>query len=246
MKKILSIIIPCYNEEDSLPHLFNQLSTVIRKIKKIYKIELIFVDDGSTDKTYKILTKFKKNNKNVKILRHKRNMNIGAAMRTGFRYASGDIIVTIDSDCTYDPKEIPNIVRELNGADIVTASPYMPGGKVINVKPHRLFLSNIVSRIYSILVGKKIYTFTSIFRAYKKETAKTIKFKSNNFLSLVEILINSLERGKRVVEYPTTLKSRLYGQSKMKLFKTIKSHMKFMMFIVWRKNENSNRARYKT
>src|SRR3989344_4833825 len=103
MEKTLSIIIPCYNEEDGLLNLKNRFYPVLDKIKKDHKIEIVFVDDGSKDKTNELLHKYFKSTKNIsiKILKHEKNQNLGAAIRTGLPACGGEVIAMMDSDCTY-------------------------------------------------------------------------------------------------------------------------------------------------
>ncbi len=231
-KMKLSIITPCYNEEDGISYLCHKLEEAEAKLKD-YILELIFIDDGSTDRTFELLNKAYKNKENVKIIKHEKNMNVGAALRTGFKAASGDIIITIDSDCTYDPIEIPNLLKLLDkDTDIVTASPYHPDGKVENAPAYRVFLSKAASKIYALITRSKIYTFTSIFRAYRKDVVKNINFKSNDFLAPAEILILAIFKKYRVKEYPTTLHVRKFGVSKIKVLKAIKSHLKFIFYIL--------------
>jgi len=230
MKK-LSIVIPCYNEEESIDYLYKQITPAIKELKKSYKVELILVDDGSTDNTLKLMEIYFK--KEANIVTYQDNRNVGGALKEGFKHVTGDIVVTIDSDCTYPPKDIKNILKLLDDdTDIVTASPYHPDGKVENVPKYRLFLSRTISKIYGRIVGKKLYTYTSIFRAFRREVLDYVEIKSNGFIGVTEFLIFAIMKGYRVKEFPTTLHSRIYGESKIKLFKTIKEHLKLIMYIL--------------
>src|SRR3989344_1357750 len=100
----LSIVIPCYNEEKGVLNLKQKLDSVLHSLAEDYDVELIFVDDGSTDKTHQLLTEAFGSLGYLKIIRHAINRNLGAAMRTGFEHATGDVIATLDSDCTYNPE----------------------------------------------------------------------------------------------------------------------------------------------
>lgn len=233
MKKKLSIIIPCYNEQEGIENLHNQLSPVIKNLEKNWNLELIFVDDGSTDRTNELIKKYFGSLDYTKIIKHDKNRNLGASMRTGFESSTGDVIITMDSDCTYDPKDIFKLLELLDeNTDIVTASPYHPKGEVKNVPEYRLLLSKSISSIYRILTKSQIHTFTALFRAHKREVIENIKFKSNNFLATAEILIYALMKGYKVKEHPTTLHVRKFGCSKMKLFLVIKSHLKFVIKLI--------------
>jgi dolichol-phosphate mannosyltransferase len=117
------------------------------------------------------------------------------------------------------------MIPMLADADLVTASPYHPQGRVFNIPPWRLFLSRTLSRMYSALLGKSIHTYTSCFRVYRKEAVEGLSVRHGGFLGVAEILIRLRLAGGRVVEYPTTLESRLFGESKMKIARTIGSHL---------------------
>lgn len=236
MKRNLSIIIPCYNEEDGLLNLRNRLYPVLDAIKKDHFIELIFVDDGSIDDTNRLLHDYFKSKKDikVKIVKHEKNKNLGAALRTGFSICGCEVICTMDSDCTYDPENLPLLLDVFykSGADIVTASPYHPKGGVENAPKYRIFLSNGVTIIYRIITGSKIYTFTSMYRIYKRDVIFSTKFYYNNFLAVTELMIYPLFKKYRVVEVPMVLHSRQFGVSKMKVINTIKAHLGFILKVI--------------
>ncbi len=225
----LSVVIPCYNEEKGIPNLKKELGELQKSLTETYDLDYVFVDDGSKDNTSKLLKKHFGNNQNVQIITHKQNMNLGAAIRTGFAHAHGDIIATIDSDCTYPPALIKNMLALLDSkTDIVTASPYHPLGVVENVPRYRLFLSKNLNLVYSIITGHRIYTFTALFRVQRRKVVRSVHFKSNNFLATAEILVYALCKGYRVKEFPTTLHARRFGVSKMRILSVIWSHLRFM------------------
>ena len=229
---MISIVIPCYNESEGLPQLKTRLMPVVEYLEKSNGVELIFVDDGSTDNTNQLLHEnFPE--KNTNIIKHEKNMNLGAALRTGLLAAKGDIIVTMDSDCTYAPENIPKLLDELKDCDIVTASPYHPDGKVVGVPEYRLFLSRGVTWIYNIVSGKHLYTWTALFRAYKRDATSGITITNNDFIALVELLVKSANRGAKIKEVPETLYVRKYGTSKMRLLRVIGNHLKFISKLVF-------------
>ncbi len=234
IRQSLSIIIPCYNEELGIPHLREQMDPILLKLQENYNIELLFVDDGSRDKTLEVLEKIFGDREYVKIIPHKVNQNLGQAIRTGFEAATGDIIVTMDSDCTYSPQGIFEMLEMLDEkTDIVTASPYHPKGGIRNVPKYRIFLSKCITTIYKILTFSRIHTFTALFRVQKKHIAKKIPFISNDFLATAELIIYPLMIGYKVKEYPDILNVRQYGQSKMRLLQVIRSHFFFIFKLFW-------------
>jgi dolichol-phosphate mannosyltransferase len=176
----LSIIIPCYNEEDGIPNLVAQLNPVREKLQANYQVDMIFVNDGSRDRTVELLRAAYSDDSRVQIVSHEKNQGLGAAIRTGFEHAQGDFVITMDSDCTYPPDQIPLMLKVLeSGADMVTASPYHPQGRVVGVPEYRLFLSKSLSVVYRLLLHVNLYTFTALFRTYPKRVVKEIPFESN-------------------------------------------------------------------
>jgi dolichol-phosphate mannosyltransferase len=242
----LSIIIPCYNEADNVSKLHAELLPVVGGIvnhgrnkitEEIHSAEIIFVDDGSRDDTlFKLQERFEGEDISgviFKFIKHQTNLGLGAAMRTGFSNANGDILVTVDSDGTYKFSEIPALLALLTPEiDIVTASPYHPAGGVIGVPSHRLFLSKGSSFLYRILVSWRVHTYTCLFRAYRAEVVKTIEFKSDGFLAGTELLIHAMLKGYKVVEFPAVLHRRMYGVSKAKIMQTILSHLRFQGWVL--------------
>jgi dolichol-phosphate mannosyltransferase len=113
-------------------------------------------------------------------------------------------------------------------ADVVTASPYHPQGRVQNVPRWRLFLSRTLSRIYDRLLHDKLYTYTSCFRIYRRKAVEGLELSDGGFPGMAEILIRMIRRGARVVEFPTLLESRVLGVSKMRTLRTIRGHLKLL------------------
>ncbi|MBI2654853.1 glycosyltransferase family 2 protein [Candidatus Woesearchaeota archaeon] len=228
----VSIIIPCYNEEEGIDYLSGILSKLLPKIRKKYNIELIFVDDGSKDNTYKLLKKYFGKWKFMRILKHKKNMGFGAAFRTGIKNSTGDVIFQMDADCSYPVDNVMNMIADIGQYDVVTASPLHPKGKIGDVPFYRRVLSTSISKIYRLISGSNIHTFTCAFRTYKGDMLRNLKFESNGFTCAAEILLLLLIKKYKVKEFPSIVSNRLYGQSKMKTLKTIKEHLKLIMRIL--------------
>lgn len=242
----LSLIVPCYNEVDNVRKLQDELLPVVEEItvhgwkntpEKVYTAEVIFVDDGSRDDTYSRLKECfgGKNDSGVtfKFLQHPTNLGLGAAIRTGFSSADGDIVVTVDSDGTYKFSEIPSLLTYLTPEiGIVTASPYHPNGNVVGVPAYRLLLSRGSSLLYRILLDWHIYTYTCLFRAYRSEVVRNIRFESNGFLAGTEILVKAMLAGYKVAEFPAVLHKRMYGISKARIAQTILAHLRFQGWVL--------------
>jgi dolichol-phosphate mannosyltransferase len=242
----LSIIIPCYNEVENVSKLHDELLPIIEDMlvhgwkntmEEARSAEMIFVDDGSRDGTFSKLKEcFSGENKSgitFKFLKHESNRGLGAAIRTGFSNADGDILVTVDSDGTYKFSEIPDFLSYLTPeVDIVTASPYHPKGGVVGVPADRLLLSRGSSVLYRMLVNWNVHTYTCLFRAYRSKVIKDIQFESNGFLAGTELLVKAMLKGYRVVEFPAVLHRRMYGVSKAKIAQTISAHLRFQGWVL--------------
>jgi dolichol-phosphate mannosyltransferase len=235
----ISIVIPCHNEEAGIAGLAEKLGPVLHTLSKNASLEVVFVDDGSTDATWAGLTALANHqlpDARVELQRHETNRGLGAALRTGFAACHSSIIITTDSDSTYRFSEIPALLACMTpDIAVVTASPYHPRGRVAGVPAHRLILSRGSSLIYRTLVGRHVYTYTSLFRAYRVEVIRTVSFESNGFLAVAELLVNAMLLGYSVAEYPTVLHSRVTGTSKAKLVRTIVAHLRFQLGVLLRR-----------
>jgi dolichol-phosphate mannosyltransferase len=236
----LSVVVPCYNEEDNVDKLRDEFFPVIERLvgshlpdgDLIESVEVVFVDDGSRDRTYAVLqAAFGTLNYpaiTVKFEKHDINRGLGAALKTGFQASTGEVIVTTDSDGTYHFSTIPAMLELLKkDVAIVTASPYHPKGEVVGVPPFRIFLSRGSSLLYRLLLSWKIHTYTALFRAYRRKVVDQIPFAANDFLGQTELMVKAMLKGYKVDEFPAVLHRRVFGVSKAKLLKTIQSHLMF-------------------
>ncbi|NJM05338.1 glycosyltransferase family 2 protein [Candidatus Gracilibacteria bacterium] len=232
----LSLIIPCYNEAEGIAAMHTRLAAVVPQLRAHSKLELILVDDGSSDNTYQLLQSAFVSWPEVRIVQHERNRGLGQALRTGFVHARGAIVVTCDSDGTYPFSEIPALLGLLRpGVDIVTASPYHPAGGIENVPAYRVWLSKSASQLYRMIVGRGIHTYTAMFRAYRREVIERIPTTADGFLMVTQLLVEAILAGYQVVEYPTVLRVRQYGQSKAKVLRITRSHLAYMRDVLWRR-----------
>lgn len=231
----LSIVIPAYNESEGVAQTAEALRPVLANLARKHTVEVIFVNDGSRDDTLQRLESAWANDSLVCIVSHENNRGLGAAIRTGFAHANGEVIITTDFDGTYAYDLIPALLEKLHSdsVDIVTASPYHPkGGKVEGVPAWRLAFSFGASLLYRLLVKGRIYTWTALFRAYRRPVIRNVPFESDGFLAGTELLVNALRVGYTVSEFPATLRIRTYGQSSMKVTRTVRAHLAFQWQIV--------------
>jgi len=225
----VSIVVPCFNEEDGIDQLTERLKTLRAVFADRLSVEVVFVDDGSTDDTASILKNRFQQNDWVRIVRHGNNRGIAAAIMTGIQAASNELVASIDADCTYDPIQIVDLV-DLMVTDVamVTASPYHPKGAVEGVPRWRLALSQIASRGYGLLLGSSLHTYTSCFRVYRKSCMTSLSIRDSGFVGVTEMLWQVQRNGGKIVEAPARLTSRRIGYSKMKTVPVIVSHIKLM------------------
>jgi glycosyltransferase involved in cell wall biosynthesis len=206
-KTLVSVIIPGYNEEAIV---FENLTAIIKYINEFqneYDWEIIFVNDGSSDKTGILADNFAIEHKIVKVFHHIINLNLGNALKTGFAHAMGQYTITLDLDLSYAPDHIGLLLNTLRNtkADVVIASPYMKGGKVTAVPFIRRILSRWVNRFMRLAAQEKLHTYTGMVRAYRTEFLKNLNLKSNDYEICPEILYKSMILRARIVEIPAHL-----------------------------------------
>jgi len=232
----LSIIIPCYNEAQNVPLIAERLFPTVEQLNHAGVVQVILVDDGSTDDTLARLHELAGDRSWVQVVSHGQNRGLGAAVRTGFLHAQGDVIVTTDSDGTYPFAEIPQLLERLTPTvDIVVASPYHPQGRVEGVAAYRLVLSQGASLLYRLLLDRRLHTYTSLFRAYRREVVERVPSAADGFLMPAEFLAHAILLGYRVVEYPTVLHVRRHGQSKARVARIVLAHLRFQTGLLWRR-----------
>jgi dolichol-phosphate mannosyltransferase len=217
----LSLVVPCFQEEEALPPLLDLLRGVPAD-------EILLVDDGSTDGTPAVLARLAAEDPRVRVFRHASNRGVGAAMRTGIAAAAGDVIVVYDADATYPPADIARLaegVRE--GADLVTAVPI----RADDTPWFRRVLTAGAARAYRSALGGgdgAPSCFTCAFRAYRAAWAKALPFESDGFPAAAEILGRAVLSGARIREVESRLAPRRHGRSKMRIVRALLAHRKVL------------------
>jgi dolichol-phosphate mannosyltransferase len=235
----LSIVAPMYNEADGIDQFVTQLSSAYAAIASAGiptdAVEVIAVNDGSTDATAERLAALARDGR-LRVVTHERNRGLGAALWTGFEAARSDVIVTVDADCTYHLSGVGDLVRLLDDrTSIVTASPYHPQGRVDGVPPFRLFLSRSLSRVYNLVLGSGLHTYTSMFRAYRRAALQAVPSHESGFIAVTHLLVFPILAGHRVVEHPAVLGGRRYGASKLRVLRVIREHLGLVgRIVLWR------------
>jgi polysaccharide deacetylase family protein (PEP-CTERM system associated) len=224
----VSLVIPLFNEEQNIGYLKRTLIDLRKRLSDQFEISFVLVDDGSADTTWQALNEQFGTITNCELVQQPKNMGVAAAILAGIDHAETEIVCSLDCDCSYDPYELARMIPLIEKAELVTASPYHPDGCVLNVPSWRLLLSKTLSRMYSFILKKRLHTFTSCCRVYRKSAVMGLQINDKRFLGVAETLIRMHQNGVRIVEHPATLESRVLGESKMKVIHTIKAHLVFL------------------
>ena len=225
----LTLYFPLFNEEEGVRNLYNEIKKNESGFKEIGKFSIVFIDDGSTDKTLNLLKKYF-SEKNFKIIIHNNNKNLGGFLRTAISDCDTEFIGFLDSDLSYSiPTFLEMVKKSQSGFDIVNASPYHPKGSVVNVSKLRLIPSIFVNFIYRFLTKKEIYTSSSICKIYRLSLLKKVKLENEGFVTVVELLTKASLLTESFYELPCTLKGRVYGTSKIKFVKVVFGHLSYIL-----------------
>jgi len=229
----LSILIPVFNEEKTVGSVLESLYSL--KIPNITK-EIIVVDDGSRDKSPEILKKKKRENPKLIVITHEKNKGKGAAIQTGIKKATGDIILIQDADLEYNPKDIPMLLEP-----IIDKKAKVVYGTRLRVKPVlfgkektplllHFFGNKFLSLITTLLYGSMITDMETGYKVFTKNALKGINLKSRSFDMEPEITAKILKKGIRILELDIITKPRGYNEGKK--IKPIKDGLKALWTIL--------------
>ncbi len=214
----LTVVVPVYNEEESLTELTEWISGVCTKAGLQY--EILFIDDGSTDASWPVINKLREKYDNIGGISFRRNYGKAAALHTGFRNAKGDVVITMDADMQDSPDEIPALYRMVTeeGFDLVS------GWKK---KRHDPFVKKFTSRIYNFTARKvsgiKLHDFNCGLKAYRSDVTKSIEVfgEMHRYIPMLALQSGFRHIGEKVVEH----RARKYGVTKYGLDRFIKGYL---------------------
>ena len=207
MNKI-TILIPVYNE-------YNTLNKILAKIENIdfYGLnkEIILIDDCSTDGTKELYKDL-----NYKVLYHEKNLGKGAALRDGFKEATGDIVTIQDADLEYNPEDLLPLVKVVmdNEADVAYGSRFMNIDMSKNYMLTHLLGNKALTIITNLLYGAKLTDMETCYKVFKAEYVKNLNIKSNRFDFEPEITAKVLKQGARLKEVPISYNARTFDEGK--------------------------------
>ncbi len=221
----LSVVIPLYNEEDSLPELILQIESEVKNIPQARNsYEVIFIDDGSKDKSFEVLRTIRKRNQNVRAVRFRRNYGKSAALAVGFEKARGQFVATMDADLQDDPAEFGKMFEKINeGYDLVSGWKKKRHDPITKVIPSRFF--NFVTSCVS---GLKLHDFNCGIKLYRKDVVKYLQVYGEMHRYLPAL---AKWGGFKVTEVPVQHHPRRYGKSKFGYSRFIKGFLDLLT--VW-------------
>jgi glycosyltransferase involved in cell wall biosynthesis len=210
----LSVVIPVYNEEENVEPLVHEIASVLAPLKKRY--EIVFVDDGSEDETFQVLTRLRAMHPQLRAVRLKRNFGQTAAIAAGLAYVRGDVVIMMDGDGQNDPADIPALLAELDrGNDLVS------GWRFSRRDPFlaRRLPSIIANRLISWTTRVKLHDYGCTLKAMRGDVAKNLKLygEMHRFIPAI-----AYERGARIAELKVRHRPRLRGKSKYSITRTLR------------------------
>ena len=213
MEESVSIVIPVYEEEESLPHLYKSIKDVMDRLGRNY--EIVFVDDGSKDGTFKVLESFQKKDPAVVVVSFRRNFGQTAAMAAGFEYAQNDIIITMDADLQNDPADIPKLLEKMKGHDVVSGWRKKRQDKFISRRLPSMMANGLISRV----TGVHLHDYGCTLKAYRKEVIKNVRLygEMHRFIPAIASWV-----GASITEVETNHHPRKFGKSKYGISRTIR------------------------
>lgn len=205
VEKAISVVIPLYNEKDSLEPLYEELTSTLGSIDCHY--EIIFVNDGSTDGSSDILTRLCEADPRITAIHMRRNFGKAAALAEGFKAVNGDIVFTLDADLQDDPGEIPNFLAKLTeGFDMVSGWKFRRLDPISKTLPSKLF-----NKVASMTTGVQLHDFNCGFKAYRREVIEHVNIYGELHRYIPALAFGS---GFSVAEIKVNHRSRKFGKSK--------------------------------
>jgi len=216
----LAIVIPTYNEAETITSLIKELFDQIKQL--VEKLDVLIIDDSSPDGTADIVRGLEDEYEKITVVQRPKKMGLGAAYKNGFRHVleelDSELIVQMDADHSHQPSEIPNMLEEIKNFDYLIASRHVEGSDIVGWGIGRKATHSIAGAIAKTCAKLEINDSTSGFRMFKRETLEKIDFeriRSDGFAFQIEVLYQLKQLGMKGLEVPTIFVNRTEGSSKM-------------------------------
>ena len=211
----LSIIIPCFNEKNTIEDILKKIDQSLNYYK-FSNFEIIVVDDFSTDGSKEVLKKLS-NKEKIQIYFHDNNLGKGAAIHTALRYTTGDIVIIQDADLEYDPFDYNKLLVPFfeTNADIVYGSRFLGGGKYVRIHFFWHYLANkILTFICNLFINLNLTDMETGYKVFKTSALKSINLKEKSFSFEPEVTIKLAKKNYKFFEVPITYNGRSYEEGK--------------------------------
>ena len=216
----LAIVIPTYNEAETIPSLINELFEKVKEL--VEKLDILIIDDSSPDGTADIVRKLGEKYEKITVIQRPKKMGLGAAYKEGFRHVleklDSELVLQMDADHSHQPSEIPNMLEKIKNFDFLIASRHVEGSNIIGWGIGRKATHSVAGAIARMCAKIEIKDSTSGFRMFKKKTLQKVDFnkiRSDGFAFQIEVLYQLKQLGMKGLEVPTVFVNRTEGSSKM-------------------------------
>jgi glycosyltransferase involved in cell wall biosynthesis len=216
-----SIVVPFFNEQENIPPLYMKLTEVMDSVGEPY--ELVFIDDGSRDNTFKVLSEIYEHDRRVNLVRLRRNFGQTAALKAGFDYARGEVILSMDGDLQHDPEEIPRFLEKIEeGFDLVSGWRYQRHDHWLS----RQIPSRVANWMMAKLSGVDLHDFGTTFKAYRREIIQEIQLYGELHRFIPALAATT---GAQIAEIPIENLQRKNGKSNYGIGRTVRVFLDLMM-----------------
>ena len=216
-----SIVVPFFNEQENIPPLYMKLTEVMDSVGEPY--ELVFIDDGSRDNTFKVLSEIYEHDRRVNLVRLRRNFGQTAALKAGFDYARGEVILSMDGDLQHDPEEIPRFLEKIEeGFDLVSGWRYQRHDHWLS----RQIPSRVANWMMAKLSGVDLHDFGTTFKAYRREIIQEIQLYGELHRFIPALAATT---GAQIAEIPIENLQRKSGKSNYGIGRTVRVFLDLMM-----------------
>jgi len=225
---MISFLFPAFNESENLRRFPTEVIPIFEALGEPY--EIVIVDDGSRDDTAEAAREI---GGPARLVPHDKNRGLGAAIRTGIAESRGDVIITMDSDLTFAPELVKDLLARYRqgDVDVVSGSPKL-AGYGSDIPSYRIFVSRVATIVYRVVMGANVTAVSPIFRLYRREHLVSLPLRTTGFDINAEILFFLIRDGRRIAEIPAHLTQRIHGESKLNYRKEMVRHAKLLLRMI--------------